>query len=36
MVEMFRHGKAQIRLASIATCTVNVANAKHVRTLSRR
>jgi hypothetical protein len=36
MVEMFRNGKAQRLLAIRATCTVNVANAKHVRTLASR
>ena len=34
IVEMLRSGSPQILLAIIATCTLKVANAKHVRTLA--
>jgi hypothetical protein len=34
IVEILRSGSPQILLATIATCPVKVANAKHVRTLA--
>ena len=34
IVEIFRSGSPQILCALIATCTGQVANAKHVRTLA--